>query len=191
MSDKTKKFILNFYFWALLSCTVMRVAMIIAEHISNTTGAFEFNALKLMHGPWKFITVPLFSIGSDEVGWSVMFLIALSGVLEFYSWRINKGDSTYLFASGRNGWGMMQGIWFTAAGVLCYTYVFEVVYFFGFPPMSWMSLLEPTPVIMVMLLAAMIGLVVADRVLVMMKGEGREEVKQPSAATSEVPSAAE
>lgn len=189
MSDKTKKFMLNFYFWALLACTVMRVAMIIAEHISDTTGAFDFNIRELMHGPWKFITVPLFSIGSDEVGWSVMFLIALSGVLEFYSWRINNGDSTYLFASGRNGWGMMQGIWFTAAGVLCYTYVFEVVYFFGFPPMSWMSLLEPTPVIMVMLLAAMIGLVVADRVLVMVKGKERCEVEQSSVA-SDVPSVA-
>jgi hypothetical protein len=191
MSTKTKKFILNFYFWALLACTVMRVTLLIAEHISNTTGAFEFNALKLMHGPWKFITVPLFNIGSDEVGWSVMFLIALSGVLELYSWRINKGASTYLFTSGRNGWGMMQGIWFTAAGVLCYTYVFWVVYFFGFPPMSWMSLLEPTPVIMVMLLTAMIGLVVADRALVMMKGKEGHEVEQPSVTADEVSSAAE
>lgn len=189
MSTKTKKFILNFYFWALLACTVMRVAMIIAEHISNTTGAFDFNIRELMHGPWKLITVPLFSIGSDEVGWSVMFLIALSGVLEFYSWRVKKGASTYLFTSGRNGWGMMQGIWFTAAGVLCYAYVFEVAYHFGFPPMSWMSLLEPTPVIMVMLLAAMIGLVVADRVLVMVKGKERREVEQ-SYVASDVPSVA-
>lgn len=70
---------------------------------------------------------------SDEVGWSVMFLIALSGVLEFYSLRINKGASTYIFTNGGNGWGMMQGIWFATAGVLCYTYVFWVVYFFGFP----------------------------------------------------------
>lgn len=187
MSTKTKKFILNFYFWALLSCTVMRVAMIIAEHISNTTGAFEFNALKLMHGPWKIITVPLFSIGSDEVGWSVMFLIALSGVLEFYSWRINKGASTYLFTSGRNGWGMMQGIWFTAAGVLCQTYVFAVAYHFGFRPEGWMSFLDSAPAMMLMLLTAMIGLVVADRVLVMMKGEEGREVEQSSVA-SDVPS---
>lgn len=57
--------------------------------------------------------------------------------------------------------------------------------------MSWMSLLEPTPVIMVMLLTAMTGLVVADRVLVMVKGEEGREVEQSSATTSEVPSAAE
>lgn len=81
---------------------------------------------------------------------------------------------------------MMQGIWFTVAGALCYTYVFWVVYFFGFPPMSWMSFLEPTPVIMVMLLTAMIGLVVADRVLVMVKGEEGREVEQ-SSVTSDVP----
>lgn len=191
MSDKTKKFILNFYFWVLLACTVMRVTLIIAEHISNTTGAFEFNTLKLMHGSWKFITVPLFSIGSDEVGWSVMFLIVLSGVLEFYSWRVNKGASTYLFSSGRNGWGMMQGIWFTAAGVLCYTYVFWVAYFFGFRPEGWMYFLDSALAIMVTLFTSMIGLVVADRVLVMMKrGEGNE-VEQSSATPSEVPSAAE
>jgi hypothetical protein len=169
----------------------MRVAMIIAEHISNTTGAFEFNALKLMHGPWKFITVPLLSIGSDEVGWSVMFLIALSLVLEFYSWRGNKGASTYLFTSGRNGWGMMQGIWFTAAGVLCYAYVFEVAYHFGFRPEGWVSFLDSAPAMMLMLLTAMIGLVVADRVLVMVKGEEGQEARQPSAADGEVPSTVE
>lgn len=188
MSDKTKKFILNFYFWALLICTVMRVTMIIAEHISDTTGAFDFNIRELMHGPWKFVTVPLLSIGSDEVGWSVMFLIALSLVLEFYSWRVNKGASTYLFTSGRNGWGMMQGIWFTAAGVLCYTYVFAVAYYFGFRPEGWMSFLDSAPVMMQMLLTAMIVLVVADRVLVMNKGEGKKEAEQPS-VTSDVPPA--
>ena len=191
MSDKTKKFMLNFYFWALLACTVMRVAMIIAEHISDTTGAFDFNIRELMHGPWKFITVPLLSVGSDEVGWSVMFLIALSGVLEFYSWRVNKGSSTYLFTSGRNGWGMMQGIWFTAAGVLCYTYVFEVAYHFGFRPEGWISFLDSAPVTMQILLTAMIGLVVADRVLVMMKGEEGHEVEQSSVTPSEVPSITE
>lgn len=191
MSDKTKKFILNFYFWALLSCTVMRVAMIIAEHISDTTGAFDFNIRELMHGPWKFVTVPLLSIGSDEVGWSVMFLIALSLILEFYSWKVNKGASTYLFTSGRTGWGMMQGIWFTAAGVLCYTYVFAVAYYFGFRPEGWMSFLDSAPVMMQMLLTAMIVLVVADRVLVMMKREEGNEVEQSSATPSDVPSAAE
>lgn len=190
MSDKTKKFILNFYFWALLACTVMRVTMIIAEHISDTTGAFDFNIRELMHGPWKFIMVPLLSVSSDEVGWSVMFLIALSGVLEFYSWRIKKGASTYLFTSGRNGWGMMQGIWFTAAGVLCYAYVFEVAYHFGFRPEGWVSFLDSAPAMMLMLLTAMIGLVVADRVLVMVKGEEGREVEQ-SSVTSDVPSAAE
>lgn len=191
MSDKTKKFILNFYFWALLSCTVMRVTMIIAEHISDTTGAFDFNIRELMHGPWKFVTVPLLSIGSDEVGWSVMFLIALSLVLEFYSWRVNKGASTYLFTSGRNGWGMMQGIWFTAAGVLCYTYVFAVAYYFGFRPEGWMSFLDSAPVMMQMLLTAMIVLVVADRVLAMMKREEGNEVEQSSVTPSDVPSATE
>ena len=56
--------------------------------------------------------------------------------------------------------------------------------------MSWMSVLAPTPAIMVMLLAAMIGLVAADRVLVMVKGEEGREVEQ-SSVTSDVPSAAE
>ena len=84
----------------------------------------------------------------------------------------------------------MQGIWFTAAGVLCYTYVFWVAFFFGLRPEGWMSFLDSAPVMMQMLLTAMIGLVVADRVLVMKKGEGREEAEQPS-VTSDVPSTTE
>ena len=57
--------------------------------------------------------------------------------------------------------------------------------------MSWMSVLEPTPVIMVMFLAAMIGLVVADRVLVMVKGKEVQEAEQPSVNADELPAAAE
>lgn len=85
---------------------------------------------------------------------------------------------------------MMQGIWFAAAGVLCYAYVFEVAYHFGFRSEGWVSFLDSAPAMMLMLLTAMIGLVVADRVLVMMKGEEGQEVEHPS-VTSDVPSAAE
>ena len=191
MSDKTKKFILNFYFWALLICTVMNVTMIGVAFLSDVTGAFDFDIYELIRGPWKFIAVPLFVIRSSEMGWNVVFFTALSLVLEFYSWRVNKGASTYLFTNGRTGWGMMQGIWFTAAGVLCYTYVFWVAYFFGFRPEGWMYFLDSALAIMVTLFTSMIGLVVADRVLVMMKrGEGNE-VEQSSVTPSDVPSASE
>lgn len=56
--------------------------------------------------------------------------------------------------------------------------------------MSWMSFLEPTPAMMVMLLAAMIGLVVTNRVLVAKRGKGHE-IEKPSATASEVTSVAE
>ena len=191
MSDKTKKFILNFSFWVILVCTVMNVTLIGVAFLSDVTGAFDFNVHDLMNGPWKFITVPLLVIRSSEMGWNVLYFAVLYLVLEFYAWRINKGASTYLFTSERNGWGMMQGIWFTAAGVLCLTYIFWVGFFFGFRPDGWRIFLDSAPVIMVTLLTSIICVVVADRVLVMMKGEEGNEVEQSSVTASEVPSITE
>lgn len=86
---------------------------------------------------------------------------------------------------------MMQGIWFTVAGALCQTYIFWVAYFFGFRPNGWMMFLDSAPAMMVTLLTSIIViivLVVADRTLVMLKGEEGNEAEQSSVAASEVPS---
>jgi len=83
---------------------------------------------------------------------------------------------------------MMQGIWFAVAGALCQTYIFWVAYFFGFRPNGWMMFLDSAPAMMVTLLTSIIVLVVADRTLVMLKGEEGNEAEQSSVAASEVPS---
>ena len=41
MSDKTKKFILNVYFWVLLVCTVMNVTTIGITFLSNVTDSWS------------------------------------------------------------------------------------------------------------------------------------------------------